>query len=322
MREKLIIFLSLVLLSLGLPSATHAATDGCPDTWVLKFEPNQKWMNQRGAMGVSDFPDFFTETTGTLERNKKELGNNIAVGYQSEFSKDKTNWVPLKWPMKLPNDASSYSGPGRTFSFLHPGYTRGVYTVETKDCKNPGVFYTDLLKTYEIKVNKDNFKIEDAIPKDLNFKAAAVLTQNLKDELKSELSNYQETGIIAENYPNDESVLFIVPKTIGCLDYVNWKWKSKGKSCDVYVYFRTSIFNSVTANNNYLTGWNYNIVEEITLPAFQEKIIITSPAASPQVPEETIKVASMKKIITCIKGKITKKVSAVKPTCPVGYKKK
>jgi len=297
MKQNWVIFLSLVLLSLGLTSVTHAATDGCPDTWALKFEPNQDWLNKRGAMGISDFPDFFTETTGTLERNKKELGNNIAVGYKSEFSKDKTNWVPLNWPMKLPNDASSYFG--RAFLLLHPGYTRGVYTVETKDCKNPGIFYTDLLKTYDIKVNKDNFKIEDAIPKGINFKDAAVLTQSIKDELKSELSNFQKTGTIAENYPNDNSFLYIVPKTIGCLDYVNWKWKSKGKSCEVYVYFQTPIFNSITANNNYVTGFNYNIVEEITLPIFQEKISIT-----------------------CIKGKITKIVSSVRPKCPAGYKKK
>jgi hypothetical protein len=35
------------------------------------------------------------------------------------------------------------------------------------------------------------------------------------------------------------------------------------------------------------------------------------------------KLASMKKTtITCVKGKLTKKVTAVKPTCPAGYKKK
>jgi hypothetical protein len=26
--------------------------------------------------------------------------------------------------------------------------------------------------------------------------------------------------------------------------------------------------------------------------------------------------------ITCVKGKLTKKITAVKPVCPVGYKKK
>ena len=32
--------------------------------------------------------------------------------------------------------------------------------------------------------------------------------------------------------------------------------------------------------------------------------------------------ATAKKTITCIKGKITKKVTAVNPKCPAGYKKK
>jgi hypothetical protein len=33
-------------------------------------------------------------------------------------------------------------------------------------------------------------------------------------------------------------------------------------------------------------------------------------------------VASKKIILTCVKGKLTKKVIAVKPACPKGYKKK
>jgi hypothetical protein len=31
---------------------------------------------------------------------------------------------------------------------------------------------------------------------------------------------------------------------------------------------------------------------------------------------------TVKKTITCVKGKISKKVTAVKPVCPTGYKKK
>jgi len=31
---------------------------------------------------------------------------------------------------------------------------------------------------------------------------------------------------------------------------------------------------------------------------------------------------AMKTTITCIKGKLIKKVTAVKPSCPTGYKKK
>jgi hypothetical protein len=37
----------------------------------------------------------------------------------------------------------------------------------------------------------------------------------------------------------------------------------------------------------------------------------------------TAKAAAAKKVtITCVKGKLVKKVTAVKPICPAGYKKK
>ena len=42
--------------------------------------------------------------------------------------------------------------------------------------------------------------------------------------------------------------------------------------------------------------------------------VATSPASPP--------VAQIKKTITCIKGKVTKKVTGVNPKCPVGYRKK
>ena len=49
-------------------------------------------------------------------------------------------------------------------------------------------------------------------------------------------------------------------------------------------------------------------------------------AAADQLAAEKLaatKAASLKKItITCVKGKLTKKVTAVKPKCPTGYKKK
>ena len=35
-----------------------------------------------------------------------------------------------------------------------------------------------------------------------------------------------------------------------------------------------------------------------------------------------LKLSTQKTTITCVKGKLTKKVTAVKPVCPAGYKKK
>jgi hypothetical protein len=45
-------------------------------------------------------------------------------------------------------------------------------------------------------------------------------------------------------------------------------------------------------------------------------VVVATPAPQPVI-------SAPKKItITCIKGKVTKTVTAVKPTCPIGYKKK
>jgi hypothetical protein len=46
------------------------------------------------------------------------------------------------------------------------------------------------------------------------------------------------------------------------------------------------------------------------------------PAATPEPVAQPISVAVKKMTITCVKGKTTKKVTAVKPICPAGYKKK
>lgn len=56
---------------------------------------------------------------------------------------------------------------------------------------------------------------------------------------------------------------------------------------------------------------------------------VTTKPAPPKVvsiptvsPSEKLPVAQVKKSITCVKGKLIKKVTALKPVCPTGYKKK
>jgi len=48
---------------------------------------------------------------------------------------------------------------------------------------------------------------------------------------------------------------------------------------------------------------------------------VVTPAPTPS-PTATTKPAAKKITITCVKGKTSKKVTAIKPTCPTGYKKK
>jgi hypothetical protein len=47
-----------------------------------------------------------------------------------------------------------------------------------------------------------------------------------------------------------------------------------------------------------------------------------APSPSPSASASAAPAAAKKTSITCVKGKTTKKVTAVNPKCPIGYKKK
>ena len=53
----------------------------------------------------------------------------------------------------------------------------------------------------------------------------------------------------------------------------------------------------------------------------QEKPVVL-PVEPPKVAVEPVAKPSPKKSIICVKGKVTKKVTATKPKCPAGWKKK
>jgi hypothetical protein len=54
-------------------------------------------------------------------------------------------------------------------------------------------------------------------------------------------------------------------------------------------------------------------------PSIKVKLSQEAPATSAA---PAAKPVAKKTTITCVKGKTTKKVTAIKPTCPTGYKKK
>jgi hypothetical protein len=55
-----------------------------------------------------------------------------------------------------------------------------------------------------------------------------------------------------------------------------------------------------------------------------QEVAAPTPTASPSATPSTVAkpVAAKKSSINCVKGKTTKKVTAVNPKCPTGYKKK
>jgi len=74
------------------------------------------------------------------------------------------------------------------------------------------------------------------------------------------------------------------------------------------------------------SGWLRLSVKGFTFSSPTVRVKLTQEAAKPEVvatPTPTAKPAAAKKTtITCVKGKTSKKVTAVKPVCPSGFKKK
>lgn len=85
--------------------------------------------------------------------------------------------------------------------------------------------------------------------------------------------------------------------------------------------------NVATTVVNEKGGWLKMAAYGFTFSSPILKVKLTQEAAPVATPKETpapsVSVASStKSTITCVKGKTTKKVTGIKPTCPVGYKKK
>ena len=69
-------------------------------------------------------------------------------------------------------------------------------------------------------------------------------------------------------------------------------------------------------------GFTYSApIVKIKLSQEPEVVVTPTPTPTP-TPTASAKPVVKKVTITCIKGKTSKKVTAVKPKCPTGYKKK
>lgn len=73
----------------------------------------------------------------------------------------------------------------------------------------------------------------------------------------------------------------------------------------------------------HLTAKNFEFSSPTVKVSLKQDEVVATPTPSASVPAPTVdKVVAVKTSIFCVKGKVLKKVTAVKPTCPSGYKKK
>jgi hypothetical protein len=195
------------------------------------------------------------------------------------------------------------------FKYFNGGKTRTTLKVETKDCPaNPGLFYSQSLNLPTSYIYDDKtYELARLLPATLNCKDAAVMVQSLKDWATKMSTSLSTRGVSAgwDDFPPVGRVIVISDGTPPCVNYVNRGWAATAFDCSLLVFYATL---------------------ESNIPAYYliDTVAVRSPIKATAVKDaaEARSGATKKSTITCIKGKLTKKVSAVNPKCPSGYKKK
>jgi len=329
MKRNWVIFLSLVLLPSILPTNSYAATDGCPDTWVID---TSKFPNEDLNKAVSKYgPEIIVS-----ENQPKKLSTYAGV---DGVSPKLANLESFFHRVEIPSESFvGFDKRWRSFLYLYSKSTM-VFTikVEKKGCVKPGLFtfntnvptggrekmpMTSALEVKKISASKwaeenpfwfTDFKAQAEFAN--NLKKATVAVQVFLDNQKSLTKDqYVYPHVLLDPYfpnifvPSSRGYLNLIAQILdpNCIDFIYSKEDKTyspsiklGKKCDF-----------VWSLNNYGQAGYQRAYDD----AFNELIIFDEIS--------TIDLSRKSITITCTKAKITKKVSGSNPKCPKGYKVK
>ena len=270
----------------------------------------------------------------------QEGGRDIAISGERKTSLDGKNWIGLSNfnGDLLPGDnsqvflspPSEFMGRGRLYPIalasrlgLTPGTQISLEVkVSVNGCKEK-IFYERkaVIPSYEVKTRK----LDDLL--DLYYKVYPAEQQ--LNSLNQRIYNNSLSTFIdhLKNISGRNSVWTISNTRRGSLDIY---WTLTGESLDISPFIPFGDFSvsptkgdgCFTLTTPYKSVYTYRTLKypcsvSINLSSYKElvgtfevaRFEITSPKAKPVT-------------ITCIKGKVSKKVTTVSPKCPAGYKKK
>ena len=273
----------------------------------------------------------------------QEGGRDIAISGERKTSLDGKNWIGLS---NFNGDLLPGTGAGNSQAFLSPppvsaitgrlypialasrlGLTPGTQIslevkVNVNGCKEK-IFYERkaVIPSYKVETKKLNDLL------DLYYKVYPA-EQQLNYLNQQIYNNSLNTFINHLKYISGRNTVWTISNTRrGTLDIY---WTLTGESLDIsaFIPFRdlsvspTKGDGCFTLTTPYKSVYTYKTLKypcsvSINLSSYKElvgafevaRFEITSPKAKPDT-------------ITCIKGKVTKKVTAVSPKCPSGYRKK
>ena len=330
--------LTVILITLYLPAKTYAATDGCPETWKIPELTFQ--------MSGSDFQKYFSRTYEQIIKNGV-----------TEFSFDNSNWQKSNigvFPIQDPNiseENRAYFLNNQIRSLILSGsepkygddgiingnlellkynqvYIKTPLTVEKKDCKPFTFFFTGVFETPKIvykDFSQDFLKINNFFR---DYQSAEKAKNNYDKCLtdwkslslkKDKIIEVQKSCYLGPIFPvkgdADRTIfLSLIPFGKECLKFYQGNsnrsdgWQlAEGSNCK-FAVINPSDWNSYSTRTN-----DANFPKSIII---YDEILIKGPASTKS------KLNDSKITITCIKGKIAKKVVGVNPKCPAGFKKK
>jgi hypothetical protein len=279
-----------------MPSTARAQYEGCPDTWILKTEQlGSDLLPSQVVPSVSEQLQEIQKTLGTSNMIIKPATSSSVVNFAGESGP-----IDEKILKRFPSGMSA-----KSFGFL---YGRSIinetYVVEVRGCANPGLFnsrkYLNTNFTYSNSTAADWVKLNSWLF--LDFKKEQEFLNQLA-LMESKIKSEAESLV---RWPREGRVTLptLFPFMTGRgLTRISINTIPQSPNCT----------NLVGDRNLYLE------LGSICKFAFSANLFSAN-----SVVFETFEIDGrfLNKTINCVKGKVTKKVTAVNPKCPTGYKKK
>jgi hypothetical protein len=336
-----------------MPTSTTAASLECPNTWQEKL-PEMNIQTYKGKINGIPYVLLDNNLEGeenlykaapSLMNKIKSYGSNVIAKIRFEVS-DSESFAKVRKTTFL------NIGFGE-IDYLRNGIFNGDYirlsiNLEVKDC-SPVVLYSNSRQVTglgEAVTDIDSYislmRNGDSGNRPLNFKEQALIKPLLKS-VSEDLSGASKVGarVPVARISNDEQVFYfgwqVMPISSGsCLTPGEWastksvvfnSFPCKFGLYGVHSALLTERIGPFAYRKSPASG---GLFTEYTFPVlvgiFEAKGSSSSNVSEAELKakqEAEAKVTATKKTtITCVKGKLTKKVTAVKPKCPAGYKKK
>jgi len=316
MKKYLVITISVLLLILGLPAKTYAATDGCPDTWTID---------------TKQFP------SNELRMAKVKLGPNMILSdadveiteYRGEegISPKIENLQSL-----LFKDSAAYVAAWKSLLYLY-GKSTVKYTqkVEVKDCKSPRIFtFVQNVTTGGIGGDFTNSPLtvrkmsgkqwaEENIQAFVDFKAPSNFEKFLANISSEKIATAKKIRPYRANENFVTSHLLSPPSTTqgsGLNGPPGPIPQLLTPECLMFALNEIGQFSPVIkVNQTCKFSWSIHTFKPKGAGEMVNELVILDGVIG-------ISYSKGSGSITCKKGKLTKKISGTNPKCPKGYKVK